>query len=203
MPRLFLSTTTVSVVIPELGITIVHPVTDQEIDLQFSAEELGQATSLTSAINSGSLVWKKTAGGVAQTPSLYDPDYLEAEELSQGPSMLNRMVRQGDSTQFFDPALVYSVQQIGRTLGAITPNSTTKLTYLANGDLNFIEWFNSATQIVANRTARASYVYNLDLNPTTETLVIYDVDGATILRTFTWVFTYTGLELTSYTRSVT
>jgi hypothetical protein len=92
MPKLFLSTTGADVVIPELGISIIHPATDYEIDAQFSAEDLALASSLTTAINNGSLVWKKTAGGSAQPPTDYDPDYLEAEELSGGSGNLNQQL---------------------------------------------------------------------------------------------------------------
>jgi hypothetical protein len=76
MAYLFLSTTTTDVEIKELGFTLVHPSIDFAIDSQFEPEEIRDALSLTVAITSGNLVWKKTAGGSAQSPSGYDPDYV-------------------------------------------------------------------------------------------------------------------------------
>jgi len=76
---LFVSTTGLDVNIPELGITITHPTTDFEVDAQFIDEEIKQATTLTTNIRSGDLVWKKTSGGSAETPTDYDPDYVEIE----------------------------------------------------------------------------------------------------------------------------
>lgn len=81
---LFLTTTSSDVVVPELGITIVHPTTDFEISAQFSAEEIASATSLTTAITSGQLTWKKTAMGADELASDYDPDYVEIAELNTG-----------------------------------------------------------------------------------------------------------------------
>lgn len=92
MPKLFLSTTGTNVAIPELGITITHPTTDFEIDAQFTAEELKLAPTLTSAINAGTLVWKKTAGGSAQPAADYDSDYTETEELGTGTGNIDQQL---------------------------------------------------------------------------------------------------------------
>jgi len=76
---LFLSTTGTNVIIDELGYTIVHPTVDYQIDLQFDPEDIRNAVSLTTAILSGTLIWKKTAGGLAETPTDYDPDFIDIE----------------------------------------------------------------------------------------------------------------------------
>jgi hypothetical protein len=123
MPRLFLSTTGTNVVISELGITITHPTTDFEIDAQFTAEEIKLAPTLTSAINAGTLVWKKTAGGAAQTAANYDSDYLEATELNEGPSSDSRVVLQSGSTVL---SLDASSQATANSTKVLTKESNTQ-----------------------------------------------------------------------------
>lgn len=81
---LYVSTTGTDVFISELGYKISHPTTDFHVDGQFSDEEIRDALSLTTAITSGVLVWKKTAGGAVQLPADYDPDHSEAENLNTG-----------------------------------------------------------------------------------------------------------------------
>jgi hypothetical protein len=81
---LFLTTTGSDVVVPELGIAIVHPTTDFQIDTQFSPDEIGGAASLTTAITSGVLIWRKVAAGAIQTPSNYDPDYVDIQSENTG-----------------------------------------------------------------------------------------------------------------------
>lgn len=81
---LFVSTTGTNVVIPELGITITHPTTDYNIGTQFSSEYIQRASTLTSVIRAGTLVWRKTAGGTAQPATDYDADYLEVDEENTG-----------------------------------------------------------------------------------------------------------------------
>ena len=86
---LYVSTTGTNVVIPELGITITHPTTDRDIGAQFSLESIQKASSLTSFIIAGTLVWKKTAGGTVQTPANYDGDFLELETMNTGSGLLD------------------------------------------------------------------------------------------------------------------
>lgn len=82
---LFVSTTGTTVDIPELGITITHPTTDFNVDAQFSSNEIERASTLTSLIQAGTLVWRKVAAGAIQTPSDYDSNYLEVDEENTGP----------------------------------------------------------------------------------------------------------------------
>jgi hypothetical protein len=97
---LFLSTTGADVEIDELGYTIVNPTVDYEISAQFTSDEISGAESLTTAIQAGTLIWKKTAGGVAEISADYDPDYLEVEELAtgQGDKTSQTVKRQGYRT---------------------------------------------------------------------------------------------------------
>lgn len=81
---LFVSTVSNDVVVPELGITIVHITIDFEIDAQFSALEIKNATSLTTAILNGSLTWSKTSGGPQELASDYDPDYVQIDQENTG-----------------------------------------------------------------------------------------------------------------------
>jgi co-chaperonin GroES (HSP10) len=81
---LYISTTGADVDIPELGIVIAHPSVNFNISAQFSAEEIRSAESLTAAIVSGILLWRKAPAGPIQPASEYDPDFVEIEELSTG-----------------------------------------------------------------------------------------------------------------------
>lgn len=81
---LYVSTVSVNVAISELGITLVHPVTDYRLDSQFNGDEIGNAASLTSAIAAGTLTWRKTAGGTIETAASYDADYIRIEQLNTG-----------------------------------------------------------------------------------------------------------------------
>lgn len=85
MPRLFVTTTGTDVAIPELGIVIVHPTTDYEVDAQFDSDEIERASTLTSAIQAGTLIWRKVAAGTIQTPADYDPNFVEVDEENTGP----------------------------------------------------------------------------------------------------------------------
>lgn len=199
---LFLTTTGTDVEIEELGYIIVHPTSDYDISAQFTSYEISNAETLTSAILAGTLIWKRSSGGNVEIPSDYDPDYSEVEELSEGPSVKTQNFRQGESRLYLGEDLNFLVERIGRSVGFISPDSTTKVDYLANGDINFIEWFNSSSQVVANRTARVDMTYDGNLNPTMEALKIYGNNGSTILKTFTWTYTFSGVDLISYSRSV-
>ena len=81
---LYVSTTGTSVDIPELGISIIHPTTDQDLSSQFDPEDLRNAASLTEAIIAGSLAWRKSAGGSSQIPADYDPDFVYVESENTG-----------------------------------------------------------------------------------------------------------------------
>lgn len=81
---LYVSTTGSDVVISELGITISHPTVDQDLSSQFSPSDIQNAPSLTSAIRSGLLVWRKRSGGAVQPATDYDEDYVEIEKENTG-----------------------------------------------------------------------------------------------------------------------
>lgn len=81
---LFVSTVSTNIAIAELGITLVHPTTNFQVDAQFSSDDIKGATSLTSAILAGTLTWKRTAGGSTETASSYDPDFVDFEYEATG-----------------------------------------------------------------------------------------------------------------------
>lgn len=89
---LFVSTTGANIAIPELGITIAHPTTDRDMGSQFSSDEIEAAASLTTAIRSGSLVWRKLAAGAIQTATDYDEQYLVIADENTGSGAHNDQV---------------------------------------------------------------------------------------------------------------
>ena len=84
---LFVSTTGTTVDIPELGISITHPTTDRELSSQFDSEDIRNAGTLTSVIRSGTLVWRKTAGGSVQAATDYDADFVDVDSENTGPGL--------------------------------------------------------------------------------------------------------------------
>lgn len=94
-------------------------------------------------------------------------------------------------------------EKIGRVLTEKFPDLYQQVTYLGNGEVNYIEYFNSNTFITSNRIARVTVSYDLNINPTGETLVIFSTDGTTILRTVSYTHTFSGYNYTStYTNIV-
>lgn len=81
---LYVSTTGADASIPELGFTLTHPSTDYDLSAQFSAEDLKGASTLTALIRAGTLVWKKTSGAAAETPTDYDQDFVDVENENTG-----------------------------------------------------------------------------------------------------------------------
>lgn len=82
---LFVDTVSTDISIDELGITLVHPTIDYDISGKFDGRMIAEATSLTSAIQGGLLVWKKTSGGAVELASDYDSDVVLADEANLGP----------------------------------------------------------------------------------------------------------------------
>lgn len=82
-------------------------------------------------------------------------------------------------------------------------SNSEKPTFLANGELDNIVFYSSATQVVANRIMDVQMTYDGSLNPTQEVWQIYDTaDGTTILKTITLTHTWVGAEITKTEVSV-
>lgn len=95
---------------------------------------------------------------------------------------------EADKNFFFD--------KVGRTFSFNHPRTYEKATYLANGEIDYIEFFNSNTFITANRVAKISFTYDVNIDPTAEVVALYDTNGSTILRTITWSHIFSGGDLT-------
>src|SRR6267143_3753102 len=97
-----------------------------------------------------------------------------------------------DSPASENNALGNSVQDYIDRLSA--PSNSQVATYLANGEVNTVTFYSSATQITANRLYLATIGYDGSLNPTSETWQLFDTaDGTTVLKTFTFTNTFTGV----------
>lgn len=88
---------------------------------------------------------------------------------------------------------------VGATVQAILdkyygPTNSEKATYLGNGELDYIEFFSSATQTTGNRIAKATFTYDGSLNPTSEVLQLFDTNGTTVLKTVTFTHTFVSSD---------
>lgn len=95
----------------------------------------------------------------------------------------------------FENLDTFLIDKIGRTIIERFPDLYHNVTY-SSGDVSNIEFFNSATFITANRVARYDFTYTSG-NITSEVLRIYDTDGTTVLRTYTWAHTYSSGDFVS------
>ena len=102
----------------------------------------------------------------------------------------------------FENLDTYVIEKLGRVILEKSPNSSIKPTFLANGDVDYIEYFDGFTQTTPNRIAKTVVAYSGN-NPATETTYIYDTDGTTILRTIARAYTFSGYELTKVEMSTT
>jgi hypothetical protein len=84
----------------------------------------------------------------------------------------------------------FLIEKRGRVLVELFPNLYQSVTY-TNDTVSYIEFYNSNTFITANRVARIDCTYTGD-NLTSEALKIYDSDGTTVLRSYTWTHVYTS-----------
>lgn len=90
----------------------------------------------------------------------------------------------------------FLAEKVGDILGFRKPDFSDAPSFNANGTINFVEWFNGATQITSQRRARVDFTYDVNLDPATEVWKIYDTNGTTILRTVTYTYTFVANVLT-------
>lgn len=196
---LFVTTTGTDVSVPELGITIVHPTTDFNVTGQFSAEEIKGAASLTTAIQNGTLIWRRVAAGANQVAADYDSDFAEVEELSAG---AGSSVNDTLVTPFGTPALstLGSVQATTNSIKTLTRTSNTQqiftgttagqrinlpvATTLINSHV--FEIWNLSSQNLDIRNAAGTLLATIKPNGRT-TAILYDNSTSN----GTWAFTYT------------
>jgi len=95
----------------------------------------------------------------------------------------------------FEGLDTFLLDKIGRTIVEKFPDLYQNVTYTGLNP-TVIEFFNSASFVNANRVARYDLSYT-GVNLTSEVLKIYDTDGTTVLRTYTWTHTYSGINFQS------
>ncbi len=82
------------------------------------------------------------------------------------------------------------------------PTNSELPAYLGNGELDYVEFFRSATQTTGNRIAKVAFTYDGSLNPTSEVIQLFDADGTTVLKTVTLTHTFVTSEYTKTTQVV-
>ena len=95
----------------------------------------------------------------------------------------------------------FLTDKVGRVLVERFPDLYQKVTY-SSGDVSVVEFFNNASFVTANRVARYDLTYTSG-NLTSEVLRIYDTDGSTILRTYTWTHSYVSGDFDQSTVVIT
>jgi hypothetical protein len=90
----------------------------------------------------------------------------------------------------------YLLERLGKNITIKVPNFSYKPTYLGNGSVDYVEVFDGFTQTTGNRVAKATIGYNGSGDPITETVLLYDTNGTTVLRTITNTLTYTSFYVT-------
>lgn len=94
-----------------------------------------------------------------------------------------------------------SVQDLINVINS--PTISQAPTYLGNGEVDYIEFFRTSSQITSNRAYRIDITYDGSLNPTSEVWKLYDTDGTTILKTVTFTNAFTGVNFTSQIKATT
>lgn len=104
----------------------------------------------------------------------------------------------------FENLDTHLAEKVGGLLKFTVPDCSYKPDFLANGEVNFLEVFDGATQTTAQRRLRVDMTYDGSLNPTVEAWKFYDpADGTTVLRTITVTHTWSGVDLTKSTEVTT
>jgi len=91
----------------------------------------------------------------------------------------------------------FLLENIGRTLIRHYTDETVKPTINGSGEVTVVAFYNSATQINANRVVQVDISYDSNHYPTSEVWKIYDTNGTTVLRTITLTPTFTSGDLTN------
>lgn len=84
------------------------------------------------------------------------------------------------------------------------PTTSRLPVFAANGTITSVTFFQGSTQNTINRMAQVTLTYDANLDPATETTVLYSLtDGTTVLKTITKTFTFTAGVLANVTQVVT
>lgn len=104
----------------------------------------------------------------------------------------------------FENLNTHLAEKVGGLLKFTVPDCSYKPVFLGNGELDYVEVFEGATQTTAQRRLRIDMTYDGSLNPTVEVRKFYDPsDGTTVLRTITVTHTWSGVDLTKSTEVTT
>lgn len=95
----------------------------------------------------------------------------------------------------FEGLDTFLTHKVGRTLVEQFPTLYQEVSYTSNVPSS-VSFYNSSSFITANRIARYDFTFTGVLL-TTEDLKIYDTDGSTILKTYTWTHAYSGSDYQS------
>ena len=119
---------------------------------------------------------------------------------SEDRAILKGLVYEGDTN--------FTSQKVGGFIFNTIPDCSSKPGFFTSGpndgELEFMEIYEGATQTVGFRRARVDVAYDGSLNPTTETWKIYDpANGTTVVRTITVTHTWSGVDLTKSTEVTT
>jgi hypothetical protein len=136
---------------------------------------------------------------------------LKLEDTTSG-GELNMLPHEADPSEdyvsvkgvAFENLDTHLAEKIGGVCKFTVPDCSQKPDFLANGEVNYVEFYESATQTTINRRVRVDMTYDGSLNPTTEVWKYYDPsDGTTVLRTITLTHTWSGVDLTKSTEVTT
>ena len=76
--------------------------------------------------------------------------------------------------------------------------------FATDGTLTSVTYYQGPTQTTPNRVAAVNMTYDANLDPATETTILYSyADGTTILKTITRTYTFTSGALTNVTKVTT
>ena len=104
----------------------------------------------------------------------------------------------------FEGLDIFLAEKVGGVIKFTTPDASLKPVFLGNGELDYVEVYEGATQVTANRRVRIDMTYDGSLNPTVEAWKFYSPsDGTTVLRTITVTHTWSGFDLTKSTEVTT
>lgn len=203
---LYVSTTGADASIPELGFTLTHPSVNYDLTAQFSVEDLKAAESLTTAIRSGVLVWKKTAGGAAEVATNYDPDFTEADSLNTGLGAKNdravvfKNITDGTESVSFDNATVGGLSSIAKEMSppeftTTTLNGTLTLTS-ASKMCQFLSGSATGFSIVLPNATTLSTGWKYEFyNTSTKSITLKDSTGTAIFSLATQSWTFARLQV--------
>ena len=98
----------------------------------------------------------------------------------------------------FENLDTFLAKKSGGVLRFQVPDCSQKPIFLANGDVDYVEFFEGATQTTINRRMRVDLTYDTSLNPTVEVWQVFDpADGTTVLETGTLTHTWSGVDYVS------